>query len=286
MASNRFAKPCKRTSSASLALVMTDGAFLKIGRAAKHVADLNELLRKARPFPLVLKTDTQTGERTLGCEKNEPVIDMIALLCGDAIHNLRSALDHAYWEIVSPQCPPKEYSQLQFPFCETEDGLDEAIKKRRAHYAGTGFVCALRRIRPFRDDVTGNIPLAMIHELDVTDKHRLLLPTIDESTLTFDWINTIDPKAPWSTLRGSSVTLSEQAPLTWTNKTVPPDQLGVEVAPHIFKRILDVPIKITFPPPEMGGITILQPPLIPMLYRMVNTAAQTIQFMREAARSC
>jgi hypothetical protein len=263
---------------------MGDSALLKLQRAGRHIAELSALVSKTRPFPLVLKTDIQTGQRTLGCKKNEAVADIIALLCGDAIHNLRSALDHAYWEIVSPHCSAGELRDVQFPFSSKAERLDKAIQRRKGHCAGTGFYCAVRNLKPY-GDLGGNLLLFLIHEMDVTDKHKLLLPAVDESTHTFEWLETIDPDIPWKGWRGSSVTLSDQADVSWTNKTVTPDQLGVRVGEHLFERVLDVEVSVVFPITLHENIIVKLPPAVPMLHGMLDIALKTIHTIRASASS-
>ena len=264
---------------------MTDSATLKVNWAAKHIFELNEVLRKTRPFPFVLKTNTQTGDRVLGCEKNEAVVDLIALLCGDAVHNLRAALDHAYWEILSPLCrSDRERKNIQFPFAEEADRLDKAIRERLGQRAGTGFYCALRRLAPY-GDLGGNIPLFLIHHLDIADKHRLLLPAVDESTHSFKWLDTVDSSHPWKGW-SASVTLSEQAEIKWTGASVPfRDQLGVQISEHEFKRVLDVPIDVVMPVTLQENIILKLPPVVPMLHQMLNMTRETIRVMRAGAAS-
>src|SRR5262245_44672659 len=263
---------------------MADSALLKLQRAATHISDLDKLLDKTQPFPLILKTDTRTGERTLGCEKNERVVDQAALLCGDAIHNLRSALDHAYWEIVAPHCRSrKEFGAVQFPFSQKADTLDASIRQRRGHYAGTGFYCALRNLAPY-GDLGGNITLYLIHEFDITDKHKLLLPAVHESTHTFQWLETIHPNIPWKGW-GGSFTANDQADIKWTNRSIPPDQLGLQVDQHVFKRELDVTISVVFQVTLQENIIVKMPPVVPMLHEMLNVTHGAIRILRVSAVS-
>src|SRR5260370_25078399 len=77
-----------------------DSASLKIERATKHIEELNELLRKTRPFSYTIETNAKTGERSAFPKRNEAAINAVALIIGDIVHNLRSALDHAYWVIL------------------------------------------------------------------------------------------------------------------------------------------------------------------------------------------
>src|ERR1700752_3986576 len=128
---------------------MTDSAILKVDRAAKHVGELNELLRKKRPFQFTVSTNTKTGERSAFTKRNKAVINEIALINGDAVHNLRSALDHTYWEIVSPHCTSdQERRRVQFPFTSKASEVRKTILDAYGQRAGTGFFAAMMALRP------------------------------------------------------------------------------------------------------------------------------------------
>lgn len=109
---------------------MNDSGSLKIDQATKHIDSLNELFRKQRPFSYILETNTNTRERATFAKQDKANIDRAALICGDAIHNLITALDHAYWEIVSPVARnDAERKTIQFPFRETEARLKKAVEE-------------------------------------------------------------------------------------------------------------------------------------------------------------
>ena len=167
---------------------MTDSAALKIDRATEHVNELNELFQKQRPFSYILETNTKTGQRATFAKKNEAVIHRAALICGDVIHNLRSALDHAYWEVVSPVATTeKERRLLQFPFSETEARLDETVKTRLADRVSPSFYQTLIDLKP-HGEPGGNELLSLIHKLDIIDKHKLLIPTGDYTRLSSEML--------------------------------------------------------------------------------------------------
>ena len=44
-------------------MAISDSAFLKIARAEKRIAELDELLKQKRPFGYFVETNTSTGER-------------------------------------------------------------------------------------------------------------------------------------------------------------------------------------------------------------------------------
>src|SRR5258708_16555502 len=78
---------------------------LKIKSAEKHIEDLEIAIQRfigskpykigAKPHPVVAIEHT-----TLFIEEVKPVPNDIALILGNAIHNLRSALDHLAWQLV------------------------------------------------------------------------------------------------------------------------------------------------------------------------------------------
>lgn len=54
---------------------MANSANLKVDRAAKHVAELDDLFREQRPFSYILETDLKTGERATFAKKDEAVVE-------------------------------------------------------------------------------------------------------------------------------------------------------------------------------------------------------------------
>jgi hypothetical protein len=259
---------------------MTDNASLKIDRAAKHLAELNELFRKARPFVFVIESNTKTNKRILRPKKNKTVINDAGLIAGDVVHNLRSALDHAYWDIVSPFCTTDvERRRVQFPFTEKANSLDNLIQYRMAHYAGTGFYCGMRKLRPYGEP-SGNELLDLINGMDIIDKHKLLIPTDDHIKLPTDLVRQFAPEFPFQIGPGASFS---NCTFEWPLQGSTPEELGNIKIPtfHIFERELDISFDIVFRVGSLGKVR----PVIRTLNELINTARQTITRMAEAAAS-
>jgi hypothetical protein len=75
------------------------GARLKIKRANKHIADLDvAILRLKDNYTSTVEINTQTGHQDLvhTCPEFAQAIEEMSLIAGDAIHNLRTALDFAW----------------------------------------------------------------------------------------------------------------------------------------------------------------------------------------------
>src|ERR1700675_2981415 len=83
---------------------MFDGARLKIKRANHHIADLETQFTAftAENLPhLSIQTNPERGQPyVLVSYGKEPPCADLALIIGDAIHNLRTSLDHLTWELV------------------------------------------------------------------------------------------------------------------------------------------------------------------------------------------
>ena len=256
---------------------MIDSASLKVGRAAKHIDELNVLFQEHRPFTYVLEGNAKTGERAIYGKKNEAVIQQAALICGDVVHNIRAALDHAYWEIVSPHIT-KGQANVQFPFSKTAAHLDETIRKRLAHQVSDAFFKAMRAFEA-HGERGGNELLYLIDQLDIPDKHRSLIPTANYKRLSSNIIRAQVPDFP--------VGLSNcgfgrnHRDVVW--KVQPMSRIHRRRAnvPHsgIFEQELDVPIDIVFAVAAAGEVR----PVIPTLYQIADVATDTIKGMRLAA---
>jgi hypothetical protein len=150
------------------------GPKLKIKRANKHIFDLNKLLTEfvASDFYRVsTEFNPNTGKHGIKVEL-KPMSDETALFVGDAIHNLRSALDFMVCEIVGIT----DNREIKFPFCGKRSELEGTVNKGPIQAAGS-IICDLiiNTIKPYRG---GNDLLYALHDLDIIDKHRLLLPVI------------------------------------------------------------------------------------------------------------
>jgi hypothetical protein len=102
------------------------------------------------------------------------------LIIGDAIHNLRAALDHATYEMITlAGTVPSKW--VRFPFRDTKDELKAALNGSDIRIGGAWFVdLIVDNIKPYKG---GDDLLCALHELDIVDKHRLLIPTLSITKL-------------------------------------------------------------------------------------------------------
>ena len=154
-------------------------ARLKIDRANKHIAEVESLaLSLERDYASSIEVQEKTGGQSIKYECpdfGDRLID-IALATGDAIHNLRTALDYAWVETIDRLKLPQTKFR-KFPFRETPKMLDDALTGGEIDQTSPAlFKKITTDIKPYR---AGNIYLWALHDFDITDKHKLLLPIVD-----------------------------------------------------------------------------------------------------------
>jgi hypothetical protein len=174
--------------------------------------------------------------------------------------------------------PLREERDVQFPFAEKASGLDGAIKNRKAHYVGPDFVAALKGLKPYRE-TGGNRLLYLIHELDVIDKHMLLIPVGD---YTKSGLTTMIRGAVSDFPYGLDKTAWGQISFRWQMRgDLPPDELGAAVlgTTYKFQREIRIPVDVVLE--IRPGLPL--DPIVPLLHKLIDTARQTITLIRRAA---
>ena len=174
---------------------MFEGTYLKIERAKKHVNELNLAINvylERNPFELIIKKEA--SKHTWLIKTKEPVPLEFSAILGDAVHNLRTALDLLMFEMVGSKAPNP--GSIYFPFCKGAVAIDSAITSGQIQFAGKNVVDALKAIAPYPG---GDDLLYGLHILDVTDKHRLILTIARGSDLSAPDLKLIDPNFPLQT---------------------------------------------------------------------------------------
>lgn len=170
------------------------GARAKLQQAFNHMRELHDvtaMLAKHTHVRVEFADNPATGYRewTLHDVNVPPTIDA-GLLAGDLIHNLRSALDHLTWQLVlaNGSTPTK---QTSFPIAQSAANYRDMRAQRLAGASAE----AKRRIDALEPYGHGaGAALWELHDLDVQDKHKLLLPTVSAATAVV--VNALDGFPP------------------------------------------------------------------------------------------
>jgi len=159
------------------------GPRLKIERAKQHIGDLHArlcALSTTDYHRLSVERDPNTGDHLLAFEITQPLPDDVALIVGDAIHNLKSALDFAINDVVFEKTG-KRSRHTKFPVYDSRSDLVVALNGGTIRPASETIAnLLLDGIKPYKG---GNDAIWAIHDLNIQDKHALLLPVIQIASL-------------------------------------------------------------------------------------------------------
>ncbi len=152
-------------------------AELKIEWAKQHIHNLHtafEGFQREGNHRFFLEPNAETGQTDLILHA-DPLPVIILLLLGDAVHNLSSALDHA-WNVLA-RASRDSRDKLTFPVNESWDHLVATLEKTpiKSSFPEVGRVI-LDEIAPAKDRKGHN--LWAIRQLDNLDKHNLIIPAV------------------------------------------------------------------------------------------------------------
>lgn len=150
------------------------GVLLKIERAKQHIADLDVAIRSfcnSDPYTLRIKEKPEIQHVALYVDSVSPLPDEIALIVGDAVHNLRSAFDHLAWQLVEAGGGTPNH-HTYFPICETPHQFASAIGQGEINKMRAGANEVIEALQLY---ASGDRTIWNLNALDRIDKHRLVL---------------------------------------------------------------------------------------------------------------
>jgi hypothetical protein len=148
----------------------------KIKWANKHIDDFraaSNAFMKTNPYGILVESDPNTRKRIYTVTKVTPIPPEISLIAGDAIQNLRSALDYLACGLVRVT-KTEPSPQVCFPISESEP----LTEKQQARFEGQvkgmrqDAINAIKGTKPYKG---GDDTLWRLHRLNIIDKHRLLM---------------------------------------------------------------------------------------------------------------
>ncbi len=187
------------------------GVLVKIDRAKTH---LNDFDRRARRIEdacrrvIVRERDEQRSEYVFRFSRIPTLRPVLGAVIGDAIHNLRVALDHLAWQLVIAS-GGKPNDSTAFPILEVAPTPNRYGRSRPQISPGVSKELRkiLDEVQPYkRATKPAHHDLAILHRLDINDKHRELLITVI-GVQSFGWFGEINPTTfnPGPYSRGSEV---------------------------------------------------------------------------------
>ncbi len=148
------------------------GARAKVERAKEHINDLSTqkaLFLSGDPYGVTAEFYPEHNATIYFADRFADPPPELALVAGDAAHNLRSSLDLLAWALYR-RTNSGDGRHIYFPICESpEKYKTQAPGKIKG--IGSTDVTAINSLQPYG---TGNDDLWGLHEMDIADKHRLL----------------------------------------------------------------------------------------------------------------
>jgi len=153
-----------------------DSAREKLFRAEDHLKALGTAEKRfsdTGPYAVVpVEAKPQSLERIFCLELRKEPPPKLAALIGDAVHNIRSALDHIAYAVACRQTPTltrNEIRNIAFPVAGRPRQFKKQLKK--AHLAASEYSAFFETVQPYKSRWPW---LALISTLDNIDKHRRL----------------------------------------------------------------------------------------------------------------
>lgn len=166
-----------------------DSAWLKWGRAVVHAqelaADVVKVLASGADgphFDIACKYEPRRHGFAVTNTGIDPMPPTWGLLVGDVANNLRSALDHVAWALVTRgRTPPSmlkkgAQKKVYFPIAQTRKGFNGSLATnlpgvRRADIA------RVRKYQPYHHGTRGRwFSWLVLTEINTADKHRSIAP--------------------------------------------------------------------------------------------------------------
>lgn len=160
-----------------------DGPRAKIRRAETHL-DALEVERQAwidsNPYYVLTNRQPNSDTFTFLLHRFDDAFkvesDLFGLIVGDYVHNLRSALDHLVWQLVTVanKRKPKNRGEVYFP---VGTSFQHFIGQPPLSHLTWEQVSVIEGFQSYRTG-DGPAPLRDLHALWNTDKHRLVTPIL------------------------------------------------------------------------------------------------------------
>jgi hypothetical protein len=147
---------------------------LKVERAKTHIDHLQIALKAyfgANPYGVRQEFDVNGEDVNWIIHSTAPLPDEVYAIVGDAIHNMRSSLDHLAVTLAKANGATK-LGDVYFPFGRSRE-IFEASAKEKIKRLSTDARDMIRALQPYQG---GNDFLFSLHALDNSDKHQTIIP--------------------------------------------------------------------------------------------------------------
>jgi hypothetical protein len=159
----------------------SSSVLVRIERAKAHLADFDRQAKLiSAACEVTRECDERSSEYVFRLSNLPTVPAVLSAIIGDAIHNLRVSLDYLAWQLViaTGKKPPNKYTY--FPVRDERPDADRTGLALPKIEPGVSKEVReiLDQVQPYKVTKPKNHDLAVLHALDINDKHHELLVTI------------------------------------------------------------------------------------------------------------
>jgi hypothetical protein len=159
-------------------------ARAKIERANVHIGDVERRVNALEQTDTaIVEIHPEHGTERLTHTLDESGFDQIALVTGDAVHNLNCALDYTWLQTIQKLAPNNVNDRAKFPVHKTINELKGELRKGNVDTTCPHlFTFIVDEIQPcdIQPCDGGNPAIWPIHCFANRDKHRFLIPVLAE----------------------------------------------------------------------------------------------------------
>jgi hypothetical protein len=256
---------------------------IKVERAKHHFRDLQaryERFQENEPYRAVRDDEPDTGDLVWRVKVSEqPPLPWSAII-GDCVHNLRSCLDLLICEIVRAR-GKRVTDDTGFPIFRSAD-VFESDHARKVQGVPKAAVDLIKEAEPYQG---ADNPFWQLHQLDIADKHKLLVPVgmAHASTInTYTLADVLDAYPDATTINLSEIPTAQGIGIVVPKLTFPLED-GAEIY-RIPATLREDPIAQMNMNPEFefevpfGEVEVVKgQPLIPTLLQLIQFVDRFIE---------
>ena len=118
--------------------------------------------------------------------QSAPVDSSLSLMVGDCIHNARSALDHLVYQLaILNGASDEAASKTSFPIYLTPRKFKNGVGSKIAPFISDTALAEIEKLQPYAAGNAGEEDVSwVLSQLDIVDKHRLLIVTKSKVRVT------------------------------------------------------------------------------------------------------
>lgn len=198
------------------------GPRLKIERGIHHVEEMSgevgDFLRR-NPYDLAIEPDAaDPAFRRIVLRQKEPLPSSLPLIIGDAVHNFRTALDHLACDLVRINNQPDDNVEWPVP---AKGNYTKRSNICRAQKGAINLICELYKTG------AGRI-ISGLHDLDIIDKHRLLIPVSQVVASDGHLSSFFSGGATTTFLPGAARDLTDDGAVLWRGADIEERHIGAK----------------------------------------------------------